>query len=174
MKNILKVLIVLILLTHVSVANAMGDSRQLNAMRKITPQLKVKTLDGKMFDLQKTAQNKLTMVVFWAYWCGICKAELRMLNSLYDKYREQNFEIIGVSIDDVSKINKIMAIAKDLKFKNAIYDKAEIINFTKSTSIPESYLINHEGQVIKIFKGQNDREDLEEIILKHLPTKLTN
>jgi len=175
MKNILKILVLLIFFTNISLANAMdrASDKQLKSLKNFAPQLKIKTLDGKIFDLQKSAQNKLTMVVFWAYWCSICKAELNMLNSLHEKYINQNFQIIGISIDDISKMDKILAITKNLKFKNGIYDKAEIIDFAKSKTIPESYLINSEGQVIKIFKGQNDQEDLEEIILKHLP-KLEN
>jgi thiol-disulfide isomerase/thioredoxin len=175
MKNILKILVVLIFFTNISLASAMdrASDNKWKVLKKFTPQLKFKTLDGKMFDLQKSVQNKLTMVVFWAYWCGICKAELNMLNSLHEKYINQNFQIIGISIDDISKMDKILAITKNLKFKNGIYDRAEIIDFAKSKTIPESYLISNEGQVIKIFKGQTDQEDLEEIILKHLP-KLEN
>jgi thiol-disulfide isomerase/thioredoxin len=174
MKNILKILVVLIFFTNISLANAMdrATDNQWKVLKKFTPQLKFKTFDGEIFDLQKSVQNKLTMVVFWTYWCGICKSELVMLNSLHDKYINQNFQIIGVSLDDISKMDKILAIAKNLKFKNGIYDKAEIVDFAKSKSIPESYLINDLGQVIKIFKGKNDQDDLEEIILKYLPQKI--
>jgi hypothetical protein len=59
-----------------------------------------------------------------------------------------------------------------LKFKTAIYDKVEISSFEKSRSIPESYLVDNQGKIVKILKGQNDRDDLEELILKHLPKKL--
>ncbi len=101
MKNILKTLVALIFFTNISLANAMdrASDKQLKSLKNFAPQLKIKTLDGKIFDLQKSAQNKLTMVVFWAYWCSICKAELNMLNSLHEKYINQNFQIIGISID---------------------------------------------------------------------------
>ncbi len=174
MKNILKTLVALIFFTNISLANASEQAKnsQIKSLKNFTPQLKVKTLDGSEFDLQKSSPNKLTMIVFWAYWCGICKAELSMLNSLYDKYINQNFQIIGVSIDEVSKMDKILAVAKKLKFKTAIYDKVEISSFEKSRSIPESYLVDNQGKIVKILKGQNDRDDLEELILKHLPKKL--
>jgi thiol-disulfide isomerase/thioredoxin len=174
MKNILKTLVALIFFTNISLANASEQAKnsQIKSLKNFTPQLKVKTLDGSEFDLQKSSPNKLTMIVFWAYWCGICKAELSMLNSLYDKYINQNLQIIGVSIDEVSKMDKILAVANKLNFKTAIYDKVEISSFEKPRSIPESYLINHQGKVVVIFRGRSDSDGLEKLILKYLPKKL--
>ena len=46
-------------------------------------------------------QSKVVMVDFWATWCKPCKEEIPRFIELYDEYRAQGFEMIGISTDDV-------------------------------------------------------------------------
>lgn len=49
-------------------------------------------------DVAKTA--KVTMIDFWASWCGPCRAEMPAVKAAYEKYHSKGFEIIGVSLDN--------------------------------------------------------------------------
>jgi len=45
------------------------------------------------------SKNKLTMVDFWASWCGPCRAFNPTLMKIYEKYHDKGFEVLGVSYD---------------------------------------------------------------------------
>ena len=45
------------------------------------------------------AKNKLTLVDFWASWCGPCRHENPVVKAAYEKYHELGFEVVGVSVD---------------------------------------------------------------------------
>jgi thiol-disulfide isomerase/thioredoxin len=54
--------------------------------------------DDKPVDLRMRMQNKkLVMVVYFAPWCGNWRHEAPVAARLYEKYRSQGFEVIGVS-----------------------------------------------------------------------------
>ena len=62
------------------------------------PEFTFKTTDrdGNEFDESIFASNKLTMINFWEPWCGPCCKELPDLTSLYENYKDQGFQILGV------------------------------------------------------------------------------
>lgn len=45
------------------------------------------------------SKNKITMVDFWASWCGPCRAFNPTLVKIYNEYKKKGFEILGVSLD---------------------------------------------------------------------------
>ena len=53
-------------------------------------------LDGKDFD-PAVLENKVVLLQFWGTWCGPCMAEIPDLMTLYEKYRDSGFEIIGIN-----------------------------------------------------------------------------
>ena len=68
-------------------------------------------LDGRDFD-PISVRNKVVLLQFWGTWCAPCRAEMPDLIALYEKYREDGFEIIGintgVSGDDVTRVRQFV------------------------------------------------------------------
>lgn len=56
------------------------------------------TLGGEPFDLANN-RGKVTLVDFWATWCGPCVAQLPSVQAAYDKYHSEGLEVVGVSFD---------------------------------------------------------------------------
>ncbi len=59
------------------------------------------SLDGDPFRLTEILDdNEYVLVEFWASWCGPCRAEIPHMKEAYEKYRDQGFEIVSVSLDE--------------------------------------------------------------------------
>jgi thiol-disulfide isomerase/thioredoxin len=67
--------------------------------------------EGKTISL-KESLGKVTIIDFWASWCGPCRAENPNVVALYNEFHDKGLNIIGVSLDkDATKWKE--AIAKD-------------------------------------------------------------
>ena len=66
----------------------------------VPPNFNVSDINGKTIDLQKIcANNKFTVLMFWASHCQHCMAELPGFANWYSQNNNSNFEIIGISLD---------------------------------------------------------------------------
>ena len=60
---------------------------------------KIKPIDEAALDKLISTNDYFLVLSFMAAWCGPCIDELPALNRLHKKYKNQNFKIIGISID---------------------------------------------------------------------------
>ena len=124
--------------------------------------MKFTAFDGSDVDLAKM-KGKVILIDFWATWCGPCVAELPNVKAAYDKYHDQGFEIIGISLDeDKDALTKFLKKEKTpwpeyfdgLQWKNK-YALEYGIN-----SIPAMWLIDKKG----LLNSMNVRGRLDQVI----------
>ena len=98
----------------------------------------------------KSFLGKTTLVDFWASWCGPCRVKHPKLIELKNKFKETDFDILSVSIDD-NKQNWLTAVEKDkLKWTNLIDIDKKINDELEIPAIPFNYLIDKNGIVLGV------------------------
>ncbi len=97
-------------------------------------------------------QNKITMIDFWAGWCGPCRRFNPTLVEIYKKYNKLGFGILGVSFDrDAELWNSAIKDDKltwtqvsDLKYWESAAAKLYHVKY-----IPQNIFVDSEGKIIK-------------------------
>jgi thiol-disulfide isomerase/thioredoxin len=130
-----------------------------------TPELKVKTLDGKPFDLA-AQRGKWVVVNYWATWCVPCIKEMPDISAFVTSRKD--VAAIGLAFED-SDPNDIRAfVAKHpVTYPIAQVDvMAPPKDFDTPKGLPTTYLIAPDGHVAKRFVGPVDAAKLNEAIAK--------
>jgi len=139
---------------------------QQTAIGGIAPEIEMNTIDNNSISLS-SIHKKYTLIDFWASWCGPCRSESEMLNTLYEKYNDKGFEIYGVSLDD-KKDKWLKALEKDHRIWTNVSSleafKTEAAYNYAVTALPMNYLINADNKII----GKNLHEDELVILLQKL------
>jgi len=96
-------------------------------------------------------RGKVTMVDFWATWCGPCRGELPNVIATYQKYHNLGFDIIGVSLDE-SRDDLTGFISSNGMAWAQYFDgqgwQNKLARQYQVLSIPMDYLLDRHGIII--------------------------
>lgn len=117
-------------------------------------------------------KGKYVLVDFWASWCGPCRAENPNVVTAYNEYKDKNFTILGVSLDQPGKKDAWLGAIKadglawtqvsDLQgWKNSVAAQYGV------KGIPQNFLVGPDGKIVaKNLRGEGLHKKLKELLSK--------
>ena len=113
-------------------------------------------------------KGKYVLIDFWASWCGPCRKENPSLVRTYQRYKNKNFEILGVSLDQGDRAAWLRAIERDQLTWPQVSDlkgwQNEVAKQYNVTQIPQNLLLDPNGIIIaKNLRGSDLDAKLFEI-----------
>jgi len=112
---------------------------------------------GDSVSLRERYQGKVTLVNIWATWCVPCRVEMPAMEKLYQALAPNGFRIAAISIDegppdDVRAFGQSLGLTFDL-----LHDRStRIQQLYQTTGVPESFLVNRDGVIVKRVIGAHD------------------
>ena len=142
-------------------AQYLADAKK-NAVGTLLPDFTQPDTSGKPISLS-SLRGKYVLIDFWASWCGPCRQENPNVVEAFNKFKNKNFTILGVSLDKAKPAweeairldNLTWMHVSDLQgWSNAVAQQYQIYQ------IPQNILIDPEGKIVaKNLRGnQLDRK----------------
>ena len=140
---------------------------------KPAPDFEVMDLQGEALSLEKY-RGQVVLLDFWATWCGPCLAEMPKVKKTYDKYKDQKFQIIGISSDRSKPPLEAYVEKEGLDWIHIWDENRKLRNLYGIIGIPTAFLIDGEGVIRKASLGGFDVETAVAELVKENLAKPAN
>ncbi len=151
--------------------------KSVEALRQLQPGMKVPDFtlndpEGNPVSLSSVySQHKITMIDFWAGWCGPCRRFNPQLVEIYNQFKDKGFGIIGVSLDSDESVWK-SAIEDDnlewIQVSDLKYWDSEAAELYHVKYIPQNIFVDSEGKVVQ---RKVEKEEIIPMLESYLENK---
>jgi peroxiredoxin len=139
------------------------------AVGKVAPEFSQNDVNDQPVKLS-SFRGKYVLLDFWASWCVPCRAENPVVIKAYEHYKDKNFTVLGVSLDNPNfKAKWLEAIQKDglnwTQMADMVNKENAVAKLYGVTAIPENFLIDPSGKIIaKNLRGEELEKKLASLL----------
>ena len=159
---------ILALITPYSVA-ALGTGLSFQSHKPDAPVTALQDLHGIEFDIGDH-KGKVLLVNFWATWCPPCVEELPTMQSVWQHYPRDQFEVIAVNAGETrEQITKFLGkFPTQIDFPISIDELSDTFKAWNVRALPSSFIVDKQGHIVYKAEGGRDfmSEDIRGLIQK--------
>lgn len=150
-------------------------------LEKPVPDFSATDLDGKPISLQQY-RGKVVLLDFWAVWHSFCIGDILNVKKIYNIYKDEGFEVIGVSLDtDETKLRNFLK-ENDIPWRQIYSGREKQCPLAQQYDVksPARWLIGRDGKLIaheanhKLMSRKGREPDLEQLVATAVADKSKN
>jgi len=106
-------------------------------------------------------KGRVVMLNFWASWCGPCRQEMPLLESVYKKYGKMGFTLLGVNLEPDSQAANEWLKQTPVSFP-ILYDKdSKVSKLYDVAGMPSTVIIDRSGKLRMLHRGYKPGDENE-------------
>lgn len=109
----------------------------------------------------ETDEEIWRIVNYWSEWCAPCRVEIPMLNSLQERLKSSNIQIVGINFDE-DPLEVTLSIATELAIEFPVLSQQEVerLGLRPPDVLPTTYILSPSGEVVAKLIGMQDEQDI--------------
>ena len=151
MRNPIAALAAALLLSVPALAGAPGAA---------APQFSLAARGGQNVSLAQY-KGQVVMINFWASWCGPCRQEMPLLESIYKKYNKLGFTMLGVNVEPDSNAANAWLKETPVSFPILYDTESKVSKLYDVAGMPTSVIIDRAGKVRLIHRSYRPGDENE-------------
>ena len=136
------------------------------------PDFALPDLEGQEISLS-SLKGKVVILTFWSIYCQPCRQEMPMMDSLYQKYRSEGLDVVGMNIDRDPLVS-IQNFVKEnrLSFPILLDREKKAMKTYRGHFLPSTFVLDRSGIIVDKVVGIRDwnspesRASIEKLLKK--------
>lgn len=141
----------------------LSRQNQIQPMEGPAPNFTFTTFEGDTMSLSDL-QGKIVILNFWASWCGPCRAEAPELEAIWQDFKNDDVVLLGIAYADNGPRSEAFLEEFDVNYMNAPDLGTRISEAYNIQGVPETFVINANGEIAEFIYAGVTYNQLERII----------
>ena len=124
------------------------------------PDFTLPAQSGKPIELAQY-KGQVVMLNFWASWCGPCRQEMPLLDSIYKKYGKLGFTMVGVNVEPDTKAANDWLKQTPVTFPILYDTDSKVSKLYGVSGMPSTVIVDRKGTVRMIHRGSKPGDEEE-------------
>ena len=138
-----------------SETRTLAQAGKLAAEGELAPDFTLSRIDGGEVTLSEL-RGKVVILDFWATWCPPCVKGIPEFVELYNEYKAQGLDVIGISVDrGPSPVQKFVA-KNNVNYPVVMADR-KVADAYQPAYIPTTYILDRDGKIVTKVVGYNPK-----------------
>ncbi len=130
------------------------DEAVASGERPLAPSLALPVLDGPGQRAPADLKGQVVVLNFWASWCGPCKDEAPAIQAAHRRLTKAGGTVLGVTVSDATPDSRAFMEKYGLTFPSLRDVDGELAEDFDATGVPETFVIDRQGRISAISRGQ--------------------
>jgi cytochrome c biogenesis protein CcmG/thiol:disulfide interchange protein DsbE len=132
------------------------------------PSVAVKNINNENINFTQVVEaDKITVISFWATWCGPCIKELQAIDQHYSEWQEKyNMKLVAVSIDDARNVKKVKpkVLGEGWTYEIILDENQDLARAMNVNNPPMTFIVDQTGKIVYSHQGYTPgaEDELEE------------
>jgi len=136
----------------------------------VAPDFALEDLNGRVYRLADF-KGHVVLLNFFATWCGPCRQEIPHFIRLYQRFKDQGLEIVGVSLDYPTDVLRPFIQRYGMTYPVVLGTREVVLDYGGIQGIPTTFVIDHNGMISDYFVGMRPGSLIEESVTRLLKKK---
>lgn len=153
----------LVLATLVVIAGCGGETAQL-VKGEPAPAFALSPLKSGTLTFPDDLQGNVVAIRFWADWCPFCATEMRDIEPLYQKYRDQGLTILAVNVRQEREVAEKFISKLNISYDVLLDEEGTVARRYGVMGLPTTFFVDRNGKLGAKVLGESTPEVFERII----------
>ena len=122
----------------------------------------LKDLNNKRVSFSDLQGENLTIIDFWATWCKPCARAIPELITLYEDYKNQSVQVVGICVDSPRNLAKVKPFVNSMGITYPILldSNSELMSELQVTALPTILIVDNQNEIVLIHRGYKPGDEI--------------
>ena len=153
-----------LLLLAGTLLGACGDEPPQLTKGEPTPPFELSTLGGPPVALPAGLRGQVVAVRFWADWCPFCESEMRSIEPVYQRFRNQGLRLLAINVRQDRETAAAFVEPLGISYEVLLDPDGAVARSYGVSGLPTTFFLDREGRLAARILGESTPEVFEQVV----------